>query len=776
MRFGRILAALSLALAVGCTDSSPREKTICLYLDTLSQGDPDARIAAAVELARLCATSAVPGLIRAANDVRPDVSMAAVEALVEIGDPRASEALVRQLRAGEWRTRQLAAQGLGRFKSARVIPRLVEAVRDEHAAVAAASAAALVSCGGMSELKAVAASTDETLSAREAALLVLGESGPDGLDTVRRAIGDSNAAVRVAAYGALIRTGGASEVPLLVKGLFDPAASVRKTTEKAILAMEPEMVTPALTELIENGNPVQQTAVLQMLESDRTARGSHVLAAALVNNRANVRTSARAILERRRRQFPQQRDVRLLPAEPLLKAVSSTNGAVREAAISLLETDALVNKSVEPVLRKTLKDPNPEVRAASARLIAAVGADGLEEVLAPLLDDSDAEVRNTAAVTLLPATNQVAVSLAAGELRRCLEESVGAKNEKAARDMKERILKLTSLFAQTGSRQALPALIEGLGSGDDQVLTSVIAAIGKLGDKSHYDAIAPFLALNGWGEQGVKSAAIHALGNLDPSRAAGDLVPHLSQSDRLPGNFSALCRVLGGLKEPRAAEPMLDRLREHYANQTGRMNEIKLAAAAGLVELGEQAVPALIRRLNDTKIREGALAMILGRIGEPAREPLVAALRSEDRLVRKNAAWSFGYLKTDSGAVAPLMALLADGDADVRAAAAWALGQMQAKDAVERLKALSESAHGKDRQAAAEAMGRIGSFSAVSNLVALLRDAEPDVRLAAVTALGLVGDKSAVGPLTELWKTAPDDKTRYAAAEALSALGVAFNR
>lgn len=775
MRLGWILTVtLSVALVTGCGDS-PQAKAVKRQLDTLSRGDPDERIGAAAALGRMKATNAVPGLIRAIDDVRPDVSRAAVEALVGIGDPRASGAFRRQLKASEWRIRQLSAQGLGDARSPDSVPSLILAVRDTHAAVAAAAAAALVSCGGMDDLKGIACSTNETLSAREAALLVLGDSGSEGLEAVRQAVQDTNEAVRVAAYAALIKTGKSAEVPLLLAGLFDPATSVRKVTQKAILAMEPDIVLPALTELLEKGTLAQQTAVLKMLEDDRTARGVWVLATALVSERPTVRASAQTILGARRKAFARQNpDVRLLPAEPMLKALSSTNEAVRTVAMSLLETDVVVNRSIEPVLRKGLKDPSPKVRAVSARIFAQIGAEGVAETLTPLLGDGDIAVRRTAAVALLPMTNQAAVDIVVGELEEALSDLAASKSEKVAQGLSGRIAELIRSLTVTRSRKPVPALRRALEGGDLAGKTAAVKALGEIGDKTLYDAVSPMLSHNTWGEQELRAAAMEAMAKLDPARAVNDLLPILAQREKwqAESNVCTLCRVLSRLKEARAAEAMIDRLQERYENETGKMNEVKLAAAAGLVELGEHAVPALVRRLSDTKIRAGALALILGRIGEPAVSELAKAIKSDDAVVRKNAAWALGYLKQKPEIVESLSALLADGDAEVRSAAAWSLGQMQARQAVAALIRMLESEQTKDRLSAVESIGRIGDKAGVQPLILRLKDEDAEVRYAVSSALGGIGDKAAVDALRQTAAGDKDGRVRFAAGEALVALGV----
>ena len=215
---GALLTVLAVLLAAGCGDRSQQSRAVKRQIEILARGEADERAKAAAELGRMHASNAWQQLVVATGDLRPEVRLAAVEALVEIGDPRAAGVLCEQLKSPAWRNRQLAAQGLGRLRSPSAVAPLRESVHDEYVAVAAAAAEALVACGGLADLKAIAGSANETVGAREAALLILGESGRDGLDGILAAMRDTNSAVRVAAYAVVAKACTAKEAPLLVDG------------------------------------------------------------------------------------------------------------------------------------------------------------------------------------------------------------------------------------------------------------------------------------------------------------------------------------------------------------------------------------------------------------------------------------------------------------------------------------------------------------------------------------------------------------------------------
>ncbi|MFX0163096.1 MAG: HEAT repeat domain-containing protein, partial [Candidatus Hodarchaeota archaeon] len=98
-----------------------------------------------------------------------------------------------------------------------------------------------------------------------------------------------------------------------------------------------------------------------------------------------------------------------------------------------------------------------------------------------------------------------------------------------------------------------------------------------------------------------------------------------------------------------------------------------------LVRLGEPAVEPLIQALKDKDIDiRSRAAEALVEIGEPAVEHLIQALKDEDRYVRRYTAWTLGEMG-DKRAVEPLTQALNDGDNRVREALKAALEKIKGK-------------------------------------------------------------------------------------------------
>jgi HEAT repeat protein len=201
---------------------------------------------------------------------------------------------------------------------------------------------------------------------------------------------------------------------------------------------------------------------------------------------------------------------------------------------------------------------------------------------------------------------------------------------------------------------------------------------------------------------------------------------------------------------------------------------VRKFAAYGLGEAEPEldrgkAVAALGDRLNDTHadVRERS-AWALGEIEDAGAVPaLSGALQNDvDRRVRLRAAWALGEIEDDS-AVKALVAVLQDPDPSLRKEAAWALGEFESGLAVEGLVRALRDADVIVRKQVAWALGEIEDAAAVPGLsVALAGDAEVAVRREAAWALGEIESRAAVEPLVRALKD-PSFQVRKTAAWAL---------
>jgi HEAT repeat protein len=202
------------------------------------------------------------------------------------------------------------------------------------------------------------------------------------------------------------------------------------------------------------------------------------------------------------------------------------------------------------------------------------------------------------------------------------------------------------------------------------------------------------------------------------------------------------------------------------------------AAIEKLGKIGEPAIPALMKALQDTNLQvRRSAAEVLRQIGPPAIPALTKAFKDSDANVRSGAASALGSMGAEAKTVLPqLVPLLKDSDAYVRRNAADALGSMgaEAKTALPQLVPLFKDSDANVRGNAAFAVGRMGAEAktALPQLLPLLKDSDAGVRIYAADAVGSIGAeaKTALPQLVPLLKDS-DAKVRSIAASALGRIG-----
>ena len=178
----------------------------------------------------------------------------------------------------------------------------------------------------------------------------------------------------------------------------------------------------------------------------------------------------------------------------------------------------------------------------------------------------------------------------------------------------------------------------------------------------------------------VRSRAVEALGKIGGARAVEPLIQTLN--DEAWHVRGAAAAALGEMGDKRAVEPLVQALKDE-----GELSwHVRERAARALGKIGgERPVGALIHTLKNDEwlnVRRGAIEA-LGKIGKPAEEPLIRALKNESRDVRLTTAWALGYIG-DEEAVKSLVHAQKDEDPSVREAATEALCKIKVRKAENR--------------------------------------------------------------------------------------------
>jgi HEAT repeat protein len=548
--------------------------------------------------------------------------------------------------------------------------------------------------------------------------------------------------VRKGAAAALGEIGDARAVEPLIAALADPDFNVGRAAAMALgeigdeRAVEPLIAALGSLYLDETaaealghfGADAVEPLIVALNDRDRRVRPNAAWALGQIGDPRAVEPLIPALQDeatswRAAKALGQISDPRAV--EPLVASLK-TKGTGRAAAEALGQIGA---PAVEHLI-SALKDESKDVRADVAKALSQVGETRAVEPLVGALDDQDKDVREAVATALEALGWQADAT------------ETGAGFWVAKRDW--------SKCVEIGA-PAVEPLIAALKDSDKDVRKAVAKTLGKIGDPR---AIEPLLsALEGKNKEVRKAAAsaLEALGwQADVTETGAEywvakrdwgkcveigapaiepLVAALQSKDL----FKGAAKALGQIGDPRAVEPLIaaledERLRPAWQPAT---REIGDPRARGL----QVAAPPA------SDVREAA-ADALRRIGAPAVDPLIAALRDNQRDVRELLVRALGHI--GAPAVEPLLVALRDDQVSGDACAA--LG-MVGQPAVESLiAALGDENHWVRRHATI-ALGQIGDRRAVEPLVTALKDDDSYVRGNAARALGQIGDRSALEPL-----------------------------
>lgn len=237
-------------------------------------------------------------------------------------------------------------------------------------------------------------------------------------------------------------------------------------------------------------------------------------------------------------------------------------------------------------------------------------------------------------------------------------------------------------------------------------------------------------------------------------------------------SFLILHSVYGQESQTTSADELEAKVDSLFVKACGWLEKYRNLAEPSkkaLIEMGEEAVPYLLDKLNSQHAREmWTLIDVLGKIGEPAVMSLIDSLKSDNKDVVKLSARILGDIK-DKRAVTPLIELLREGDFNIRSHACESLGKIGDTTASIPVSLCLKDSVESVRKSAAVALGRIKDSRAIPHLITGLSDPHFSVRMTSVSALREIGEPS-VKPLIELLNHSSDTIAVYLTIESLGKL------
>ena len=410
----------------------------------------------------------------------------------------------------------------------------------------------------------------------------------------------------------------------------------------------------------------------------------------------------------------------LVPAKCMLSSRQSKKGII---SILVPPAKDLASKnrkdwkklgSFHPILFDTLEKWKKRNEASSE----IKDPNAIETHIAALKDNSQA-VRSRAIVALGKLNDPRAIGLL-----------IGALNDvnRFVRD------DATNVLGRIKDPRAVEQLIAALKDTNSvRVRSGAASALGRIKDPR---AVEPLIAALKDDNYSVRQKSAWALGNIKDLRSVEPLIAALKDDDS--GVRRNAVNALGEIKDPRSIELLIAALQDtNWKSQSSVKSTLdKIDPNWANTEAAKQSVFDFVAALKDTNsatIRKSA-ATALGYLKNPhAAEPLIDAMKDEDRYVRMNVISALGNIG-DTSAVKPLIAELEA--PNNKNWASHAMGKIKDPRAEEPLIAtLKDTNSVFVRSSAAEALGKIKDPRAVEPLIAALNDKYSDVRTNALKAL-----------------------------------------
>lgn len=478
------------------------EAALPALLALLEHDGADQRRFAAEILGVVGSPGAEAGLVAALEDVDPNVRVAAAEALGRVGGDEAASALELVLEQPDALLRLSAMDALARLGRAPPLPVLVALLEEpkvRRAAyrglglVAHPSAVDLVCRGIVHEVRAVRESSFAALAMQraradathraeiETKVRIALRRVEDAKGLIEGALGSEDVAVRTGALWAAV----ALKEPGLAGALARVAEDERLVDEviPALTQLGPGAGAP-LVEALPSLNPVARQAVGEALGQLATPGLAEALGNLLDSGEADLELIAIRTLGRCQSLEAAPTLLRALTAPSLAIASAralvslgqSFQGQVLENLRKVVRGQAtpaaifalarVGEEASLPELRRSIRDPDPQVRAATAEAACEVGGDGSLELARLALADEVPQVRAAAARGL----GKLSDARAAKLLRLALADedpAVQAEAVDAAGDL--------------GGMDLVPEL-RGLAAGEDpQRAARAIRALSRLG-------------------------------------------------------------------------------------------------------------------------------------------------------------------------------------------------------------------------------------------------------------------------------------------------------
>lgn len=731
------------AWALGVIGSARAVEPLVMALEDTVR---DVRVKAAGALKKI-GSICTDSLVRALREGGDELRKEAARVLGDIKDLRAIPFLVEALRDPEEKVRGRAANALEKIGEP-AVEALQAVLMDEDLNARTLAASILTKIGVKpSELKATEEGlAPEKLEAKKARELILEGNweevatlGENAVDALLEALEDDEPGVRRGAAWALgvIRNPRATNP--LISRLADPDVSVRSGAAWALGVIGDSRATQALINSLadetaevrrkaawalgEIGDPGAVEALIHSLkDEDEDVRRVSLLVLEKLGWKPSEELEVRQLIADR--QWDRLAGMGDVAVESLIEALGTGDDETRiKAAWALGEIGD--GRALEPLLY-ALNDAEAGVREKAAWALGKLGDEKAVEGLLRAAEDEDEKVRSAASQALenLGWRPEEAVEVKAGEETVAVVEAAEEAGVTGAA-MEKVVTPAEVEAAPYGVVEEVEVLREEVSVEEPAEFAAAEVTTAVTAEEEV--TIAPGIELPRK-EEAVAVRGEKTTEEVSPARVSGEeaVVDREAMSEAEVLISQRRWSEVLALGE-KAVIPLVEVLR------TGDKSERKKAALV-LQEIGLPAVASLRNllydRREDVRSLAGEILRKLGwetgeeeelaqrlvrqgkwdeaaRLGKPAVQPLLSALRDAEPERRRMAASALGTVG-DPSAAESLISALQDGDAGVRCKAAWALGKLGGEKAVVHLVEALQDDDADVRARAAASLERLG--------------------------------------------------------------------
>lgn len=530
--------------------------------------------------------------------------------------------------------------------------------------------------------------------------------------------------------------GAASAVPALVAAMndrFEDGASVKAAATAALAKLKDTTAIPLLVSELKALDEGSARAVAEALVAfgglavelllellaDPSHRSGRVWAARVLGRIGDARAT-----------------------EDLIARLHDRDDLLRMAAAEAL--GALTDqRAIQPLIRATLRDPAPQVRAHAAAAVARLEGDRAVDVLVAALADPDYGTR-----------------LRALEALEAIRVEDTSHLESALRDPNVEVRRRAALALERVGY--LDRVIRELTSDSRQTRERAYASLAELGSVGLLDSVVAYIHHESFE---VRALVARICGELGVARVAPLLRARLD--DEAWPVRAAIAEALGRLKAPDTAGALVKLLSDPEES-------VREAAAEALASYPPGDLVAHIDQLTaayDTGsvVVRTQMLVLVGRFegaeGRAADPLLVRASVDASDAVRLRAVSALGA-RSDEVRVQPLVARLTDASLEVRMAAVEALGSAATNEAFEGLLGALTGAAPALRDRIAESLSRGARQQLFVRLEEIEKAPSIDVQLGVAWTLGKCGAAAGVPVLARFLR----DKNAVLRASAAGAL------